>query len=108
MILLFEDYSVMADVTTAMRDPVFYRWHTFINSICIKFKNTLRPYQLSELLFQGITVNSVSVQIKARSSNTKPNVLITFWQKSDVELGAGLDFGPGNVFAKVFLFNFKF
>lgn len=91
----------MADVATAMRDPIFYRWHAFINSIFQKFKNTLRPYQSNDLLYEGITVHSVDVQITTRSTNTTPNLLLTYWQKSDVDLGAGLDFGPGNVYAQV-------
>lgn len=84
-----------------MRDPIFYRWHTFIDSIFAKFKNTLAPYSTNELTFEGIHVQSVNVRLTTRSSNTTPNVLLTYWQKSDVDLGAGLDFGPGNVYAQV-------
>lgn len=94
-----EDYGVMADVATAMRDPTFYRWHSFINSICVKYKNTLPAYTRPQLAFEGITVDNVSVQISSSRSN--PNVLLTYWQKSDVDLAAGLDFGPGNIFAQV-------
>lgn len=94
-----EDYGVMADVATAMRDPVFYRWHAFIDSICVKFKNTLQPYRPEELVLEGVTVESVSAQIISRNSG--PNILITFWQKSDIDLAAGLDFGPGNAYAQV-------
>lgn len=83
------------------RDPIFYRWHAFINSICVKFKNTLQHYQSNELLFEGVVVHSVDVQITTRSTTPTPNVLLTYWQKSDVDLGAGLDFGPGNVYAQV-------
>lgn len=99
-----EDYGVMADVTTAMRDPIFYRWHSFIDSIFVKFKNTLQPYQLNDLAFEGIEVKSVSVRVTStKVENVTPNLLVTFWQKSDVDLGAGLDFGPGNVYAQVSL-----
>lgn len=98
-----EDYGVMADVTTAMRDPIFYRWHAFINSICVKFKNTLQSYQPNDLVFDGIVVQSIDVKITSSSANTTPNLLLTYWQKSDVDLGAGLDFGPGNVYAQVIL-----
>jgi len=52
------------------------------------------------LTFNGIVVNSVNVQI-TRGQNPTPNVLLTFWQKSAVDLAAGLDFGPeGNMFAQ--------
>lgn len=94
-----EDYGVMADVATAMRDPVFYRWHAFIDSICVKYKNTLSPYTRAQLDNEGITVDSVNVQVL--SSKSTPNLLLTYWQKSDVDLAAGLDFGPGNVYAQV-------
>lgn len=93
-----EDYGVMADVATAMRDPIFYRWHAFIESICVKYKNTLSPYQPNQLIYDGVTVDAVSLQITSKGSS--PNILLTFWQKSDVDLGAGLDFGPGNVYAQ--------
>lgn len=97
-----EDYGVMADVTTAMRDPIFYRWHSYIDTIFIKFKNTLTPYQLKDLAFDGINVKSVNVQItNSKTPNVPKNSLVTYWQKSDVDLGAGLDFGPGNVYAQV-------
>lgn len=91
----------MGDVTTAMRDPIFYRWHAFINSVCIKLKDTLQPYRPNDLLYQGICVHSASVSITTNLPNTRPNILLTYWQKSDVDLGAGLDFGPGNVYAQV-------
>lgn len=96
-----EDYGVMADVATAMRDPIFYRWHAFIDSIFVKFKSQLQPYQANDLLFGDINVAAVNVRIMTRTPNVPPNVLITYWQKSDVDLGAGLDFGPGNVYAQV-------
>lgn len=94
-----EDYGVMADVATAMRDPTFYRWHAFIDSICAKYKGTLPAYTQRQLTYEGVTVNSVNVQITARKA--APNTLLTYWQRSDVDLAAGLDFGPGNVYAQV-------
>ena len=52
------------------------------------------------MTFNGIVVNSVNVQI-TRGQNPTPNVLLTFWQKSAVDLAAGLDFGPeGDIFAQ--------
>lgn len=94
-----EDYGVMGDVATAMRDPIFYRWHSFIDFVFTKLKNKLPAYSVDQqLAFDGITVNSVNVQITKQGP--APNVLLTYWQQSDVDLSAGLDFGPdGNVFA---------
>lgn len=93
-----EDYSVMADVATAMRDPLFYRWHAFIDSICVKHKNTLAPYQPQQLNYDGVKINAITLQISSKGSI--PNILLTYWQKSDVDLAAGLDFGPGNIYAQ--------
>lgn len=95
-----EDYGVMADVTTAMRDPIFYRWHSFLDTIFTKYKNTLPSYREPDLTFDNIIVNSAGVQMKS-NRNIPANTLLTFWQKSNVDLGAGLDFGPGNVYAQV-------
>lgn len=36
--------SVMGDATTAMRDPIFYRWHAFIDDIFQTYKSTLPGY----------------------------------------------------------------
>lgn len=90
----------MGDVTTAMRDPIFYRWHSFIDSIFVQHKNRLSEYNTARhFAFDSITVQSVSVQINR--ANALPNILLTYWQRSDVDLAAGLDFGPeGNVYAQ--------
>ncbi|XP_043646065.1 phenoloxidase 2 [Drosophila teissieri] len=95
-----EDFGVMGDVTTAMRDPIFYRWHGFIDSVFNKFKTRLDPYNASELKFDGVTVDYIEAKIG--KSNTTANTLVTYWQKSSADLAAGLDFGPsadGNIFA---------
>lgn len=39
-----ETFSVMGDPATAMRDPVFYRWHAYIDYIFQQHKETLPPY----------------------------------------------------------------
>lgn len=93
-----EEYGVMGDVTTAMRDPIFYRWHGYLDTIFNRFKTLLPPYNQSHLDFHGITINNIEAKINLR--NARSNVLVTYWQKSDVDLAAGLDFGPnGSVYA---------
>lgn len=66
-----------------------------------KYKKNISAYHPeTEFLYNGITVTSVGVQI-TKSKNAKQNVLLTYWQKSDVDLSAGLDFGEeGNVYAQ--------
>lgn len=65
-----------------------------------RHKRVIAAYNpATDFVFNGITVTSVSVLINVR--NAKPNVLLTYLQKSDVNLSAGLDFGSeGNVYAQ--------
>ena len=42
----------MGDVATAMRDPVFYSWHAFINDIFNEHKNRLPPYTVAQVRSQ--------------------------------------------------------
>lgn len=74
---------------TAMRDPVFYRWHTYINNIFSKFKRLLPPYSEQELSFADINLREIKVRT---STLEEPNHFETFWQNSEVDLAAGLDF----------------
>jgi tyrosinase len=90
-----EDYSVMGDVTTAVRDPIFYRWHGFIDDIFQRHKESLRMYSSDDLSSAGMTVKSFSVKMVG-GSDVKPNQLETFWTKTTVDLQAGMDFAEGN------------
>uniref|UniRef100_A0A1I8NVC5 tyrosinase n=1 Tax=Stomoxys calcitrans TaxID=35570 RepID=A0A1I8NVC5_STOCA len=92
-----ENFGVMGDTTTAMRDPVFYRWHGHIDDIFHEHKRRLQPYGLSKLEYKGITVEGLQVV----SDGGMANVFTTFWQQSDLDLSRGMDFVPrGNVFAR--------
>ncbi|GAB0090958.1 hypothetical protein DMENIID0001_057440 [Sergentomyia squamirostris] len=95
-----EEFGVMASDATAMRDPVFYRWHLFLNQIFQKHKNTLPEYDTkSQLDYEGITVNSISC--KMTQVNTPPNLILTYWQHGQINLSSGLDFQRrGNVFGQ--------
>jgi hypothetical protein len=43
----------MNDSGTAMRDPLFYRWHAYINNIFEAYKNLLTPYTRDEVIIQN-------------------------------------------------------
>lgn len=73
-----------------MRDPVFYRVHTFVDDIFQLHKSKLNPYTAQQLTFPGIVVNSIQVQ--ETTAQARPNVLNTFWQQSDVNLSRGWAF----------------
>lgn len=87
-----EEFGVMGDVTTAMRDPIFYRWHSFIDTICNKHKALLPEYNNEELGFANVNIDYIEAKLGA--PNARPNTLLTYWQRSTANLAAGLDFGP--------------
>ncbi|XP_023292341.2 phenoloxidase 2-like [Lucilia cuprina] len=92
-----ESFGVMGDAATAMRDPVFYKWHAYVDDIFQEHKTRLNPYTLPELQYDGVTISGIQVA----ADGGRPNVLSTFWQQSDVDLSRGMDFVPrGNVFAR--------
>jgi len=97
--LHLENFGVIGDSTTAMRDPVFYRWHAHIDDLFQAFKVKLAPYTAQELTFPGVQVTGV--QLQSTAGGTRANNINTFWQQSDVNLSRGLDFSErGNVFAR--------
>ncbi|XP_023313615.1 phenoloxidase subunit 1-like [Trichogramma pretiosum] len=85
-----ESFGVMGDNTTAMRDPIFYRVHGFVDDLFNMYKATLQPYSQQQLGFAGIQVTEVRVN----SPGSNPNTLSTHWTKSDIDLSRGLDFAP--------------
>lgn len=92
-----ESFGVMGDTATAMRDPVFYRWHAFVDDVFQAHKEMLNPYTTAQLTFPNVTVTGFEV----RGEGLDPNTFSTFWQTSDVNLARGLDFVPrGDVFAR--------
>nr|CAC04149.1 phenoloxidase II [Pimpla hypochondriaca] len=93
-----EDFAVMGDPATAMRDPIFYRWHAFIDEIFVTYKNTLKPYSDEELNYKGIIVKSIRVI----SDCHKVNHLETFWANYTIDLGKGLDFKPKSNVGAIF------
>lgn len=114
----------MGSVATAMRDPIFYRWHDLINDIFIEYKNTLPDYTDSEviviatkrccekcssrilyspsityrlsffILFQLIFSGIEITSSRLTTPEVAENTLMTFWSKSVVNITNGLDFAP--------------
>lgn len=113
-----ESFGVIGDSATAMRDPIFYRWHAFIDDIFQQHKGTLPRYDTNRVIhypndvptatwrvkfdlqlnYPGITVTGVQVSPQGGGGANK---LTTFWQQSDVDLSRGMDFQPrGSVFVR--------
>uniref|UniRef100_A0A481MQH0 Phenoloxidase n=1 Tax=Nipponaphis monzeni TaxID=196483 RepID=A0A481MQH0_9HEMI len=98
-----DNYGVMADAATAMRDPIFYRWHAYIDEIFQEYKATLPAYTVENLTFENIRIHSFNVSTPPAAGLPSPprNEISTFWLQNDVELSKGLDFIPrGSVFAR--------
>jgi tyrosinase len=92
-----ESFGVIGDSTTAMRDPVFYPLHAYINEIFQMHKAKLMPYTREQLTYPGISVTALELQ----PDNGRTNQFSTFWQLSDVNLARGMDFVPrGDVFVR--------
>nr|ACZ97553.1 prophenoloxidase subunit 1 [Plutella xylostella] len=90
-----EQFGVMGDPATAMRDPIFYRWHAYVDDIFQRYKATLPAYTRERLDFPGIRVSSIAI------SGRTPNQFSTQWEQSSVNLARGLDFMPrGAVLAR--------
>lgn len=92
-----ETFSVIGDPATAMRDPIFYRLHSFVDDVFQEHKATLPRYNVDRLGYNGITVRSLDVVTPGAPNNE----FRTFWKKDDVDLSRGIDFTPrGNVYAR--------
>ncbi|XP_035911269.1 phenoloxidase 2-like [Anopheles stephensi] len=93
-----EGYGVVGEFQTAMRDPAFYRLHAQVDNMFHRYKRTLQPYNANQLAYAGVQIQTFGVQLNR--ANAPANVLLTYWQRSQIDLATGLDFGPqGNIFA---------
>ncbi|XP_055838626.1 phenoloxidase 2-like [Episyrphus balteatus] len=84
-----KEYGVMGDTITSMRDPIFYRWHMFIELFGMRHKAFLPPYHPQELGSEQIIIEDFITVCKSKGS--QPNVMKTFFQKSDIDIGINLD-----------------
>merc|ERR1719283_733798 len=79
-----ERAGVMGFVETAMRDPVFYKWHKLVDMIFDEYKKLLGPYR-NELEFPGVTISDLSTY-----SGGRRNTLRTFVEWTSMELDSNL------------------
>ncbi|KAK7074702.1 Oxidoreductase activity protein [Halocaridina rubra] len=82
-----EQMGVMGDASTSMRDPVFYRWHKFIDLLFQEYKEQQVPYPVQDLNFEGIRIDRAGV-----TSGNEVNNLRTGWNEREFEATRGLDF----------------
>lgn len=84
--------GVMSDTATSLRDPIFYRWHRFIDNLFQDYKETLPHYRKDELEFPGVEITNVIV------SAEHANNINTFKENALLNLSHAYEFGrTGNV-----------
>ncbi|KAG8177967.1 hypothetical protein JTE90_014710 [Oedothorax gibbosus] len=90
-----ETPGVMTDAATSLRDPIFYRFHRFIDNVFQEYKKTLPAYTKENLNFPDVQVTEIKVNAKI------PNVIHTFFREDELELSHCMHFGsPGSVRAR--------
>ena len=50
---------------TAIRDPMFFRWHKFVDTLFFLHKINLPSYTKEELEFGDVVVKSIQVQVRS-------------------------------------------
>nr|CAC44751.1 hemocyanin subunit 3 [Cupiennius salei] len=85
-----ENPGVMSDTSTSLRDPIFYRWHRFVDNIFQQYKATLHQYTKEQLSFAGIKI--LSTQVNAKQAN----VVTTYLKEDRLDLSHGINFGTGH------------
>ncbi|GLV44013.1 Prophenoloxidase 1 [Carabus blaptoides fortunei] len=90
-----ENAGVMSGTSTAVRDPIFFRWHAFIDYFFQRYQSTLPSYTSDELSFSDLSITDFKVE---SDGETRKNTFVTSWLQSDVDVSGGLDFlGDGTV-----------
>lgn len=49
----------MGEPATAMRDPIFYRYHAFVDDVFLEHKNTLPEYSLQQVGVHSCPASSI-------------------------------------------------
>ena len=61
----------MDDTATAIRDPIFFRWHKFIDDLFVRHKNKLTPYSADDLSFNPVCLEEIYVQVNKKNKQRK-------------------------------------
>jgi len=87
--------GVMSSTVASMRDPIFYRWHGYIERKFRDYKNIVArssPYTDTELSFPGVRVVSSHV-VPVRGDQ---DIFYTYRDMASVRLNSLDQSGPGN------------
>uniref|UniRef100_A0A6A7FNP2 Phenoloxidase 2-like n=1 Tax=Hirondellea gigas TaxID=1518452 RepID=A0A6A7FNP2_9CRUS len=83
-----ENLGVMSDSATAMRDPIFYRWHKHIDWIFQQYKARMPVYTVADLQLEGVSITRLGV-----ATGNVADELHTGWTRREFEASRGIDFG---------------
>nr|CCA94923.1 hemocyanin subunit b [Mastigoproctus giganteus] len=72
--------GVMSDTATSLRDPIFYRWHRFIDDMLLEYKKSLPHYTKHQLGFTGVEIKSTCIRAK------KTDEITTFFTKDELNI----------------------
>jgi len=81
--------GVMSTASVAMRDPLFARWHKFIDDVFQRYKRKLGFYQDSDLDFPGVKLTGLTIQSEYLSVK---NELMTYFNHAAAIKLNSLDF----------------
>jgi len=56
---------------TAPRDPVFYRWHKFVDLLFDENRYNMKPHEIKDLEFPGIEIESFEVELEPEEYHKK-------------------------------------
>ena len=56
---------------SAPRDPVFYRWHKFIDNLFEEHRKNLEPHTVKELEFPGVEIEHLNVKLEPEDYHKK-------------------------------------
>ncbi|KAJ8019067.1 Hemocyanin AA6 chain [Holothuria leucospilota] len=85
--------GVMGATETAVRDPIFFRWHKFIDNLFVLHKLNLKSYTHEDLNLDGVTIHSVRVNV-TNSENCEESVLTTRMEDFTVDISHDMFLDP--------------
>ncbi|KAJ8019930.1 Hemocyanin AA6 chain [Holothuria leucospilota] len=83
--------GVMGDAAVSVRDPIFFRWHKFIDNLFVLHKLNLEPYTEKDLALDDLTITSGYVKVP---SSGERNVLTTRMEDFIVDISHDMFLDP--------------
>jgi len=78
--------GVMESAETALRDPIFFRWHGYIREVFNEYKNMLGPYEDEDLSFDNIRV--IDTKVLSEGSSAEINTFYTYREMVAVDVNS--------------------